>query len=613
MIAEVAFGLAVKKNFDYDATNCPSLKRGMRVWVDFNNKKRMGIVVNTKKKHKPTLVLKPIIDVLDDQPAFPANLLKLSEEMTSKYLYSQGDILETMLPSFLRRNRKLMVDVKEAAPLKLPVNKDRLIYVRENINRNKRLFYYKEIILQTLKEKRKVIVCLPQKEAVYKLRDFLEEHCKDIKIALLFGSLKSSSQFKEWLRIRQQTADVSIGTRFAIFSPFTNLGLIIVEKENFYGYFQPQKPFYHLRDLALIRAKKEKALLVLHSDMPSLQVYGLLKQRKARMLDLSVENRPRVKIFNLKDYKFKRYPVLSDLSQELVRKYLEANERVIIFWNRKGFSHILRCSFCGEVLKCSKCGGYLSFSLDSKTYLCSRCGYQTKAKSKCPKCRQGYIRNLGLGIERLEAAYRRIFPAKRIVTLSKQTPFKRRDWDILITTGKLVFLEEIPSADLVVVSGLDFTYSLGDFSSSVELFFLLERLKDLARAELIIFTLSPEYYPLQAIFKDWGWFYEKELKERRALGFPPYLHVAKVTLRQKNQDVLLSSITSFRNSLENTVSKKDAISIYGPLRDTPFRSGGKFHYFLFIKAKKLGILKKVLDKTITKFKKSSAKISLIIQ
>ena len=612
MIAEVVFGLAVNKAFDYDAGSFPALSKGMRVWVDFNHQKLTGIVINTRK-NKPSMALKPIINVLDDIPAFPANLLELSKDIASKYLYSQGEILEIMLPAALRTNRRLSFVYKESSSVLQGSCENEIVYIREHLNVNNRFLRYKEIILQTTGEGKQVIICVPQKDIAYRLKNFLHEHIKDINIALLFGTLKVSSQLEEWSKIRGQMAQVSIGTRFAIFSPFVNLGAIIVEKENFYGYFQPQKPFYHLRDLALMRAKKERARLILHSDFPSLQVYRLLKHKKARLEDLSSENNPKVKIFNLKDYKFRNYPVLSDLSKELVRKYLEDGKKVIIFWNRKGFGHMLRCGACGFVFKCAKCEGFLTFSKDNRDFVCNRCMLAVKAKTKCPKCHNGYIRSMGLGIEKVELNYRKVFPDKRIVVLSKQAPFQKSDWDILITTEKLVFLEDLPSADLIIVSGLDFAYSLGDYSSSVELFFLLQRLKNLASKELIIFTFSPSYYPVSALLKDWGWFYSRELKERKALQFPPYWHVAKVVLRQKDQNTLLSIAGSFRNKLEGLLKARDNVSIYGPLKDIPFRSAGKFHYFLFIKAKKLGVLKKVLDKTLLKFKKSSVKISLIIQ
>ncbi|MBN2120471.1 MAG: hypothetical protein JW734_05410 [Candidatus Omnitrophica bacterium] len=613
MIAEVAIGLEIKKSFDYQAEAFAGLKRGSRVLVDFNNKKRVGFVVNIKKKQRVKFRLKPILAVLDRTAAFTENLLDFSKEVSLNYLYSQGDILEMMLPLALRKGRYFDESFLCRTNPRVPSDSGKITYIRENINTHVRFSNYREIVLKARRENKKVIICVPQKDDAFTVKNFLENNIADLKIALLFGSQAPSLQLKEWIRVRTQEADVCIGTRFAIFAPFINIETIIVEKENFYGYFQPEKPFYHLRDLSIMRAKLERSGLVLHSDFPSIWVYKSLKEKKLKFLDLSSENFPKAKIFDLKDYSFKGYPVFSHLIQELIRKYLQDQKKVILFWNRKGFSHLLRCNICGEVLKCPKCSNFLSFSIDAKSYLCSKCGFKRESRARCYKCKKGYIKNIGTGIERVESIFSKIFPDKKITTLSKGKYLKQKEWDILISTQRLIFLETIPQAELLVVSGLDFMSSQGDYTSSLELFFLVKRLKSLAKEEFVLFTFNPGYYPIAALNQDWPWFYERELKQRKSLKFPPYFHVAKVGMRQKTQSSLLKNITSFKTVLEQTSAASNNIHIYGPIEDSPFKRSGTFHYFLFIKAKRIDVLRKALDKTISKFRKSSAKISLIIQ
>ncbi|RKY27849.1 MAG: hypothetical protein DRP61_03195 [Candidatus Omnitrophota bacterium] len=607
MIAEVLVGLEINKSFDYEFRKGSPLKKGMRVLVDFSGKKRVGFVVKIKKSSSQRK-LKPVLRVLDNLPAFTPNLLKFSQKVSQIYLYSQGEILEMMLPESLRRKKFLNIEPEKATPQK-EYRDNKFIYLRENLTANTRFFYYKEIIQSQIGEKRKVIICVPQKEDAFFIKDFLEKELKGIKIALLFGSDKPSSQLKEWLKIRNQQADVSIGTRFAIFSPFENLGAIIVEKENFFGYFQPEKPFYHLRDLAFLRAKVEKSNLILHSDYPSLKLYRLLEKKKLIFVDKFKESQSRTKIFDLAGYKFKRTPLFSELSLEIIRSDLEKGRRVVVFWNRKGFSNILRCNFCKEIIKCPQCGNFLSFSLE-KNYFCRYCGYKDKGE-KIHKCSERYIRKIGTGIERVELTLKRFFPAKKIFKFTNRLSFSQ-DWDILISTQKLVFLKELPSAEVVILAGIDSLLSWGDFNSSLELYYLLQRLKSIAKEELIIFTFHPSYYVFLALKKEWGWFYERELKERKTWKLPPYVCLAKLTLRAKKEKPLLKRTETLKNFLEEQALKiKKKVEIYGPLKEK--LSAKKTVYSLVVKASQFTIINKVLRLALQKFKKSTAKLSIIIE
>ncbi|MFC1514283.1 primosomal protein N' [Candidatus Omnitrophota bacterium] len=612
MIAEVVVGLEIRKSFDYDAKGFKGLKKGMRVLVDFNRRQTVAFVVGTKRTAPPGVALKPLLEILDRAPAFGPGLLAFSKAISQRYLYSRGDILEMMLPLTLRGTQQLDVEAGGRFTQSRPPFEAAALYIREHLGGSRRFLRYLEEIEACLGAKRKVIICVPQVKDLLKISQLLTQRLPAARIATLSGAQKASVQFQEWVRIRRDQADICLGTRTAIFAPFNDVGLIIVEKENYYGYFQPVKPFYHLRDLALMRAAKEKSGIILHSDFPSLEVHQLIKHGAFASLDLVEENQPRTKIFDLKDYRFRRYPLFSDLIQEVMRKYLEAGKRVIVFWNRKGFSRILRCQSCSLVLKCPKCASFLVFSLDNKAYLCPKCVFTKKAKSRCPKCGRGYIRNVGTGIERIESRFQKNFPDKRIVKLSKDHRLERSDWDILISTQKIVFMPDLPRADLLVVAGLDLMHSSNDFTSSLELFFLLRRLKRLASEELILFTYNPDSAPVQGLTKDWRWFYEVELKARRSLKFPPYFPIAKVVLRQKEQGAALKNITALKRDLEANAAGTN-VDVYGPLEDEPFKSGGKFRYLLVIKAGKQDVLRTILDKTIRGFKKSSAKISLIIQ
>lgn len=611
MIAEIAVSVEVNQSFDYDAGDFPFLKRGMRVWIDFNNRRILGIVLDIKDKKKASFKLKPVLKVLDSSPSLPEPLLKLSESMSKRYLYSKGEMLRMMLPLSLRKKR--LLEIKGDLDKRVKPGGIKTVYIREDIKDSVRFDYYSKAIKEALLRREQAIICLPQKDDILRTRKLLSERLQGVDIGELYSLQRSSEQLEQWVRMRQGDISVCVGTRQAVFAPFVNLGLIIIDKESFYGYFQPEKPFYHLRDLAFMRAKNEGLKIILHSDCPSIEGYRILKRKNAESIDLFKEKKPKINIFDLHNYKFKRYPVLSGLSLEITRKYLDKGKKVIVFWNRKGFAYLLKCSHCGEILKCPNCESFMSFSLDKKSYICNHCGKKLAVLKRCNKCNKGYIRNIGVGTERAVSNFRKFFPGRKIFMLSKDQPEYPQDWDMLIATEKLVYSKNIPFADLVIVSGIDSLLSRGDYSSGIEVFSILSRLENLAEEEMAVFTFHPGYYPIKAVKRGWEWFYKRELKERKSLQLPPYFHLAKVSFRQKSIPILIRNISRFKEVLEEQGKKHKDFYIYDFVKSYPFKEGGNYHYYLLVKSKSMALLKSVIKKSLCKFRKSSAKISLEIK
>jgi len=532
----------------------------------------------------------------------------LSESMSKRYLYSEGEMLRMMLPLSLRKKR--LLEIKGVLDKRVKPGGIKTVYIREGIKDSVRFDYYSKAIKEALLKGEQTIICLPQKDDILRTKKLLSERLKGIDIGELYSSQKSSEQLEQWARMRESEISVCVGTRQAVFAPFVNLGLIIIDKESFYGYFQPEKPFYHLRDLAFMRAKNGSLKVVLHSDYPSIDGYRILKKKSTESVDLFEEKKPKINIFDLRNYKFKRYPVLSGLSLEIIRKYLDRGKKVIVFWNRKGFAYLLKCSHCGEILKCPNCESFMSFSLDKKSYVCNHCGKKLAVLKRCNKCNKGYIRNIGVGAERAGVNFRKFFPGGKIFILSKDQPEYPQDWDMLIATQKLVYLRNIPLADLIIVSGIDSLLSRGDYSSGVEVFSVLSRLKSLAEEEMAVFTFHSEYYPIRAVKMGWEWFYKRELKERKSLQLPPYFHLAKLSFRQKSIPVLIRNISRVKEVLEEQGKKHKDFYVYDFVKSYPFKEGGNYHYYLLVKSKSMALLKSAIKKSLCKFRKSSAKISL---
>jgi primosomal protein N' (replication factor Y) len=591
-VAKVVFPIGLEKDFDYLIPQTMSLKKGMRVLVDFKNRKKVAIVVGFKKESfYPQL--KPIKEVLDKFPSLSEEKMKFAQSLSKVYPYSLGEFLFMMLPPYLKKPRKLEINFSSKKGRRFKMS-----FIKGN-SFLERYSFWKERVKKKLKES-SVLIFFPQ-------LSYLEEAKKVIgsdfpRITIIHRQQKEKEIFNNWLKSRKKSLILS--TRVGIFYYPEDLSLIVIEEENSPYYFQEEKPFHHLVDVATILAKQKKIELILSADYPTISTYYFIKKKKIDLIDKSKkEKKELIRVIDLGN--FRKKGIINPLLGELLRKNVEENKTCLVLWNKKGFSAFISCSVCGYIYKCQRCWGYLKFSFEEEKGICPYCGKKVDIPQICSKCKTGYIKMVGLGIERLKMILRRYFPQVKIEEWEKKDTHTK----IILSTSKILSsLYQRDSFNVGFILDIDDWLSRLNYEATFESFIYLKKLSSFFTDTFYVFTYNKNHYLFEALNKDWKKFYEKELSLRKKLKLPPFGTLAKITTRAKNENKLLERMKNLYNKL-----KEKGLEVYGPFKEYPFKLRGKFRYSVIVKAKEGYFLRKVIKEETTIYRSSHLKSAIIIK
>ena len=375
------------------------------------------------------------------------------------------------------------------------------------------------------------------------------------EVAILHSGLTADERAEQWHRIRRGDARIVVGTRSAVFAPVRGLALIVVDEEQDTSYKQDETPRYHGRDVAVMRGKLAGAAVVLASATPALESYHNAKSGKYALLELPdrVERRPlpAVEVVDMRA-EFREVGREDFLSRKLaaeLRECLGRGEQAMVLLNRRGYSSIVLCRECGESLQCKNCAVALTFHQRERRMLCHVCGWWRSVPKVCPKCGSEYIFFLGTGSEKLEERLRAEFPGARLARLDRDTVRGRRDFervlgafhagelDLLAGTQMIAKGHDIHGVTLVGVVGADQALGFPDFRAAERTFQLFTQVagragRGDAPGKVILQTYFPEHYAVQfASRHDYAGFYEKEIRYRNWMRYPPFSALANVLVR----------------------------------------------------------------------------------
>ncbi|MDR9501248.1 MAG: primosomal protein N', partial [Desulfurivibrionaceae bacterium] len=403
-----------------------------------------------------------------------------------------------------------------------------------------------------LAQGRSVLVLVPEIALATQIEGHFFSRFGD-KIALLHSGLSGGERFDEWQRIARGQARIVVGARSAIFAPLVNLGLIIVDEEHDAAYKQDDNLRYNARDLAVLRARENQAVVLLGSATPSVTSYynGLQGKfttltLKKRIYDRSL---PEVEIVDLK-----KVPTVSEqsplfspqLRRALQDTYAQGNQ-ALVFLNRRGFANLLLCQDCGHSISCPHCEVTLTLHKKKQQLICHYCGFQSPSAAICPHCRSARVRECGFGTERIEEELRAMVPKATIARLDRDTTsssrqdfirilqsVRNRETDILVGTQMITKGHHFPHVTLVGIIWADTSLTLPDYKAAERTFQLLSQVTGRAgRGEkpgkVIIQTFQPDHYAVVAAREhDYQSFYEREISLRHALSYPPYSRLINV-------------------------------------------------------------------------------------
>jgi len=463
---------------------------------------------------------------------------------------------------------------------------------------------YIRAIEEVLIQGREAIVLVPEISLTPQLLSrFIDRFGENL--ALLHSGLGRGERYDQWRRIWKGEVKIAMGARSAIFAPFKNVGIIIVDEEHDPSYKQEEKLKYHARDVAVVRAKQVEATLLLGSATPSLESFYNAERGKFRLLNLPerVEGKPlpRVEVVDVK----KEAGLLSEKVRTALQKNIEDKKQSLLFLNRRGFANFILCPDCGHTFKCPNCSVTLTYHLRDRTLQCHYCDYRIKAPGDCPKCQGHRLQGMGIGTERLEQEIRLLFPEAQVGRMDRDTTSRRRSHlqilkrlesgsiDILVGTQMIVKGHDFPNVTFVGVVSADTSLHFPDFRSSERTFQLLTQVAGRAGrgdvfGEVVIQTFNPDHYSiLRAKDHDYIGFYQEEIQFRKALEYPPFSRLINFRM-VGNSERRTKAAAEEMGRIGQSLLKKGygrGIEILGPSTAPFAKMRGKFRWQMLAKGK----------------------------
>ena len=473
---------------------------------------------------------------------------------------------------------------------------------------------YMELIDKVLKLGKNAIMLVPEISLTPQIVDrFVTRFGTDV--AILHSGLSDYERYDEYRKIMDGKVKIVVGARSAIFAPFKNVGVIIVDEEHTATYKQDTNPRYHARDVAILRGKYHQAPVILGSATPTLESFARARKGVYKLLTLTERAGggilPRVTVVDMKEEVKKGHFILSKLLVSKIQEKLDRNEQIILLLNRRGYSSMLTCRDCGNVIKCPNCDITLTYHKTSNTNRCHYCNYSVKNVKVCPVCGSNNMKDYGLGTEKLEEELKRLFKA-RVIRMDMDTTSKRgmhekiiesfgnHEYDILLGTQMIAKGLDFPLVTLVGVINADSSLNIPDFRSAEVTFQLLSQVSGRAgrgemKGEVIIQTYNPDNYSIvYAKEHNYLKFYEDEMNIRRVLNYPPYFYITLVNISSRDYELGFSEANKIGEYLKKNLNKET--KVLGPTLANVFKINNVYHYQCIIKYKYDSKLNDVLGK-----------------
>ncbi|EHZ6143929.1 primosomal protein N' [Listeria monocytogenes] len=488
-----------------------------------------------------------------------------------------------------------------------------------------------EIYLQTieakLKEGKEAIVLVPEISLTPQMVERFKSRFGS-EVAVLHSALSSGEKYDEWRKIERKEARVVVGARSAVFAPFENLGIIIIDEEHEASYKQEDNPRYHARDVAIWRATKYQCPVVLGSATPSLESFARAKKGVYTLIELPsrVNDRamPEVSVVDMREELRKENR--TEFSTELLEKIkdrIAKKEQTVLMLNRRGYSSFVMCRDCGYVVECPNCDISLTYHQSSNQMKCHYCGHEERVPQKCPSCEGEHIRYFGTGTQKVEESLTKLIPEARVIRMDVDTTrtkgahekllnsFRNHEADILLGTQMIAKGLDFPDITLVGVLNADTMLHLPDFRASERTFQLLTQVSGRAgrherTGEVIVQSYNPEHYSIEFAKKhDFIGFYNHEMQLRKMGSYPPFYYLTMINVSDENEMKAIRTIQEMAQFLRGKLGP-DAV-ILGPVPSTITRIKNKYRYQCIIKYKIEPNLKKELKTLITHYQKDQQK------
>lgn len=636
----IALPTPLRRLFDYlppQDIDIAALIPGVRIAVPFQSRTLVGVLIEVVQESSvPSEKLKQALALLDSEPIFSPDIYKLCQWAADYYHYALGEVLSAALPALLRKNKPIKMkrktiklssvsdvppqlnEAQQQALSSIEAAKDSFkVFLLDGITGSGKTEVYLQSIARLIQSEGQALVLVPEISLTPQTIDRFRTRF-NVPVVALHSGLSEQERLRGWLQAKSGEAKIVIGTRSAIFTPFANLRLIIVDEEHDNSFKQQDRFRYHARDLAIMRANMNGIPVVLGSATPSLE--SLLNVKRERYQYLSLPTRageatlPQYQIVNLQ-----RTHVEEGLSSELIqaiREHLAQDNQVMLFLNRRGFAPVLYCPQCAWIAECRRCDTRMVYHRSPQRLQCHHCDARSAIPKACGQCADKNLQPVGLGTQRLEEILAAHFPEVPIIRVDRDTTRRKDAMQQLIeqihATPKAILLgtqmlakgHHFPRVTLVGIVDADSGLLSVDFRATEQMGQLLLQVAGRAgRADkqgtVVIQTRNPEHPLLQVLIKEgYQAFSQRLLIEREEAILPPYAHFAVFRAEAYNE----KHANEFLQKIKE-ISADQSVTILGPVPALLAKKKGLHCHHLLVKANKRSTLQNLLKQMLQQIEK----------
>lgn len=597
---------------------------------------------------KPKIAFDKYLEVIDDNEegltAKQIEVLRLikKEKNVLKKEFKSQSVVDKLLDNGrikiveVEKRRTKIPEFKIEKPKTLTEDQSRVlneihssldsIFLLEGVTGSGKTEVYLALSEKVLSEGKTVLMLVPEIALTPMMMEYFLKRFHG-EVAILHSQLTPAEKYDEYRKIASGECKVVVGARSAIFAPLKNIGLIVLDEEHTESYKQDTAPFYHARDVAIMRSKMSGAKVVFGSATPSLESRARAEKGHYHLLFLTKrineQKLPETIITNLLDYRNidRTSSIFSLTLREEIKKVLERKEQAILLINRRGFSTSISCRKCGHVFKCPSCEIALTYHKEDNMLKCHHCNYVELMPTICPECQSNYFIKTGFGTERIAEEIHRLFPEAKTLRLDSDSAkvrmkiqkivedFRNKKADILIGTQMIAKGHDFKDVTLVGVVLADIGLSTPSFRSSERVFELITQAigrsgRSDKKGKAIIQTYSPSHYAItMAARQNYELFYAYEMKMRKLQNYPPYCFLASMTISSKNEEKAVETAFQIVGQLKSKLL--DKADILGPTSPFIPYENNVYKRVILIKYRNVSVVKKTLKQIIDTLKGKS--------
>lgn len=475
---------------------------------------------------------------------------------------------------------------------------------------------YLQAIEDVLVQGKTALVLVPEISLTPQTMDRFKARFGDA-VGILNSALGQGERYDEWRMAKAGQRSIIIGTRSAIFAPLPQLGMIIVDEEHDGSYKQADpSPRYHARDLAVVRAQLSGALCILGSATPSVE--SAHNARKGKYTLIQMQQRiahhgmPSIELVDMRG-RSEEEEILSNEMLDALWERLEQGRQSILFLNRRGFSTTLSCNHCGHVITCRHCTVPMVFHRSVNQLICHHCDSRQALPDICPACSETFIRMRGFGTEKVVAELEEKLPGVRVIRLDRDStrrkgdhdrllhPFRQGKADILVGTQMVAKGLDFPNVTLVGIINADYALALPDFRAAERTYALVTQVAGRSGrgehpGEVVIQTYSPDHYSIQlALQQDYESFYQREIRYRQLIGFPPFNRLVLWRIEGKSEDITRDKAWELYSILQQGLAGQSGVTLLPPVEAPLYRLRDHYRWQVALKSQNHKIFRPLLQ------------------